>query len=68
VEIGVTEYLDTSLQRIATALGQRYIEHSIERLNVAKRDQQVPYQLKDAFIERHRLEFAIYNYVLGKYC
>ncbi|MCK5896395.1 MAG: hypothetical protein KAG20_06290 [Cocleimonas sp.] len=67
VEVGVTEHLDTSLQRIATALGQHYVKDSIERLNVAKRDQQVPYELKDGFIERHLLEFAIYDYVLGKY-
>jgi hypothetical protein len=67
VEVGVTEHLDESIQRIAKKLGQDYCANTIEKLNIAKRDQPVPYELKDSFIERHSLEFAIYNYVLDKY-
>ena len=67
VEIGITEHLDESMQRIAKKLGQYYAPNSIRRLNIATRDQHVPYELKQDFMQRHTLEFAIYNYVLDKY-
>ena len=67
IEIGVTEHLDESMQRIAKKLGQSYSPNSIRRLNITKRDQNIPYELKQDFMKRHSLEFAIYNYVLDKY-
>lgn len=67
IEIGVTEYLDESMRRIATKLGQSYASSMLEKLNVAERDQIIPYELKDSFREKHLLEFAIYDYVLSKY-
>ncbi|MCK5855752.1 MAG: hypothetical protein KAG34_01235 [Cocleimonas sp.] len=67
IEIGVTEYLDESMQQIAAKLGQNYASNTLERLNVAKRDQIIPYNLQDSFRERHQLEFAVYDYVLSKY-
>jgi hypothetical protein len=35
--------------------------------NSTERDQEVPTCLRDEFIERHPLEFAVYNYALKNY-
>ncbi len=67
VEIGVTEHLDKSMIRIAKKLNQQYIPGSLAKLNVSQRDQDVPYNLKEAFIGRHQLEYEIYNFVLSRY-
>ena len=67
IEIGVTEYLEESMIRIAERLSQEYIPGSLGRLNASFKNQEIPYSLKDSFIERHQLEYAIYDYVLTKY-
>lgn len=67
VEVGVTEYLDESMQRIAKKLKQEYIPGSLGRLNTAKRDQEVTPEVKARFIKRHQLEYDVYNYVLEMY-
>lgn len=67
IEIGVTELLDESLQRISKKLGCYYVSNSLKWLNVSLRDQNVPYELKSQFIERHKLEYQVYNFVLNKY-
>jgi hypothetical protein len=67
IEIGVTEYLDESLQRIAKKLDKQYTTGSVARLNISERDQEIPYDLKEEFIEQRPLVYAIYNYVLNKY-
>ncbi len=67
VEVGVTEFLDESMIRISTKLGEEYTPGSLERLNSAKRDQDVTPEVKKRFIERHQLEYDVYNYVLSKY-
>ena len=67
IEIGVLENMDESLRRIAAKLNKRYIPGSLNRLNVSIRDSQIPFELRERFIEQHPLEYAVYNYVLEKY-
>lgn len=67
VEIGITEHLDESMIRIGNKLGQKYLPGSLQRLNIAERDQEVSSEVKKRFVERHKLEYAVYNYVLSKY-
>lgn len=67
VEVGVTEFLDESMIRISAKLGEEYIPGSLERLNTANRDQDVTLEVKKRFIERHKLEYDVYQYVLNKY-
>ena len=67
VEIGVLEDLEESIERISKKLNKHYEPNSVRCHNVAKRDSIVPYDLKDEFIEKHSLEYVVYNYVLSKY-
>lgn len=67
VEIGITERLEESMRRIALKLNRPYSLNSLEHLNVSERDQPVPYELKDEFIESHPLEYAVYDYVSRKF-
>jgi hypothetical protein len=67
VEIGVLEHLEESIERISKKLNKHYEPKSVRCHNVAKRDSIVPYDLKDEFIEKHSLEYVVYNYVLSKY-
>ncbi len=67
IEIGVLEYLDESMKRIASKLNCKYDPSFLQVLNVTERDQRVPYELKEEFIEKEPLVYAVYNYVLSKY-
>lgn len=67
IEIGITEYLDESMRRIAKKLNLEYNPITLQRMNSSKRDQEVPYALREEFIEKNPLEFAVYRYVLEKY-
>lgn len=67
VEIGVTEYLEESLARIGRKLGRTYEPHTVPRLNVAERDEDVPSSLREEFVEQQPLEYAVYNYVRSMY-
>ena len=67
IEIGVMEYLDESLKIISKKLNKQYNSKSLHRLNVSKKDSRVPYDLREEFIEKNPLEYAVYNYVLNKY-
>jgi hypothetical protein len=67
IEVGVLEYMDESLRRIAAKLNKRYDPGSLNRLNVSVKDIRIPHELREAFIEQNPLEYAVYNYVLEKY-
>ena len=68
IEVGVTEYLDESLARIAKKLNKSYDPESLQHLNATERDlSEIPYELKEEFMETKSLDYAIYNYVLAKY-
>ncbi len=67
IEIGVMEHMEESIQRISEKLNRQYEPRSVKRRNVSKRDSRIPYELKEEFIEKHPLEYAVYNYVFSKY-
>lgn len=67
IEIGVLEHLDESMMRIASKLNYKFNPSSIQKLNVTERDQRIPYELKQEFIEMNPLAYAVYDYVLSKY-
>lgn len=67
VEIGVTEYLPESLQRIAVRLGVDFDPAMLKTLNVSRRDQQVPEEARARFAETYPLEQAVYDYAKARY-
>lgn len=66
IEIGITEKLDQSLDRIANKLGFEY-EDNVPTLNKTTRDEKIPENFKDQFIELNRLEYDVYEYCMSKY-
>jgi hypothetical protein len=67
VEIGITEQLDESMKRIALKLNRPYASNKLGHFNAAERDQRVPYDLKEKFIENRPLEYAVYDYVSARF-
>jgi hypothetical protein len=63
VAFGITENLSSSLQIMAKRLGKDFDTSSLEMKNVTHRDQDVPNDLRERFMEANILEFEIYNYV-----
>jgi hypothetical protein len=59
IHIGIAENASVSMAIIAEKLGKPALP--IPTLNITPRDQEVPYDLKPAFIARHSLEYAIYD-------
>lgn len=67
VEIGITEKLDESLRRIARSLAMDYDSSMLPTENRSLRTQEIPNDLRESFIERHPLEYAIYNYAAARF-
>lgn len=67
VEIGVTEHLSESIERIARKLNHEYKTDSLLRLNVTEWDQEIPADFREAFVERHPLAYTVYRYVADSY-
>jgi hypothetical protein len=67
VEIGLQEQLDRSMHRIAGALGFDPESVDLPVLNRTGRDLPAPEHLKPKFMERHRLDYAIHDYVRSRY-
>ena len=67
IEVGVTEYLRSSMKWIAYKIGMQYDDELFGYHNKTERVQEVPDYLKDIFIENNQLEFVIYNYVFEKF-
>lgn len=63
VEIGITESLEESMQRIAGKLGMPFQSDWLPFVNSTERDQPNPDDLRSEYSERHSLEFEVYNYV-----
>ena len=67
IDIGITEYLDESMKRIANKLSMPYGHALLGYYNATERNQEVPDHLRGIFIEKNQLEFAVYNYALEKH-
>lgn len=67
IEIGVTDYLEASMNRIAEKLNRPYLPGSLPRLNATEWDQAIPEILRAEYREYLPLDYAVYDYVLAKY-
>jgi hypothetical protein len=67
IEIGVTERLPESLQRIADKLGMQFNKEWLPQLNLSNRDQEHPHDLYELYVDKYTLEFDVYDYVLSKF-
>ena len=67
VEVGIMEKLDESLRRIAHSLHVHYDSSMLTIENRTARNQEIPHELRESFMRRHPLEYAIYNYVASKF-
>ena len=65
VYIGITEDIQTSVNMLASKLGFPQVE--IDHQNISERYQEIEEGLKEEFIKKHPLEYAIYNYALKNY-
>jgi hypothetical protein len=65
VYIGIKEDLQVSIDILARKLG--FPTCGVETVNVSKRDEEVPGDLKEEFIRRHPLEYAIYDFARQNY-
>jgi hypothetical protein len=67
VEVGIVEYLDESMNRMAKKLEMDYMPGSISHHNATKRNEDVGDLAKTIFRETHKLEFEVYEYILSRY-
>jgi hypothetical protein len=65
VYVGIAEDMQTSVNMLARKLDFCVIKVSHE--NISERDEEVPIVMKEEFISKHQLEYAIYNYTLRNY-
>ena len=67
VSIGITEHLAESLRHIAEKVGKRFDPASLPRLNATARDHSANDEsLRERFVKQHPLEYAVYQYALGR--
>jgi hypothetical protein len=65
VYIGIVEDLQTSIHRLADKLGYRTV--IMEHLNKTERVQDIPDHYREFFMQRHPVEYALYEHVLATY-
>lgn len=61
VAIGISEDLPNSMMQIAARLGRVFDPSSLKHLNKAPDREDIPLDLKPAFIKRNPLDYAIYH-------
>lgn len=66
IDIGITESLGPSLQKMAGKLGKSFDPATLKVVNVTQRDQSVTDAHRDQFLEKHPLEVAVYDYVKSR--
>ncbi len=67
IEIGVVENIELSMQRISNKLKKPFQVEMLGRANATERNQEVPEEWRDIFIEKNPLEYEIFNYVKNNY-
>lgn len=66
VAIGISEALPDSLDLIAARLGHSFDPADLKVVNTTARDQQIAEGLREAFVARHPLEYAVYDFARAK--
>ncbi len=61
--IGVTEYLQDSLDILAEKLGKPRVQ--VPFINVSPRNEEVTDEMREEFRDRHQLEYEVYEFALG---
>jgi hypothetical protein len=61
---GIVEDLRVSMNKLAETLG--YPGEEIAHRNKSERDERVPEEVKNKFINDNSLEYIIYNYILNE--
>jgi hypothetical protein len=67
IEIGIMEKLEESMGRISTKLGMDFESSDLLHLNVSNYTRDIPLELKQEFVRRNPVEYAIYDYVRARY-
>ncbi len=67
IDIGTMETLHDSVHRIARKLGMPFEPKMLGHLNATERNESVPASLRDLFVEKNELEYAVYNYVVERF-
>ena len=67
IEIGIMENLPESVRRIAAKLRMPFEREWLPHANATPRDQPHPRDLREEYVERHALEFEVYDYVASKF-
>ena len=65
VYIGITEDLQTSIDNLAVRLGFKTVK--VPTLNISPRYGDLPTGARDFFMEKHQLEYAVYEYAMKHY-
>ena len=66
VEIGITENLPHSLEKISRKLGKGFDPATLETVNATERDQRVPNDYRDQFRDKHPLEHSVYDFAKAR--
>lgn len=67
IEIGITEQLEKSLERVAVKLGVEFDSSLLECRNATERNQQVPDYMREVFVDKNPLEYEVYEYIVRKF-
>ncbi|RLA47891.1 MAG: hypothetical protein DRQ97_05235 [Gammaproteobacteria bacterium] len=67
IEIGITERLSESMKWIAYKLNFHYDETLLEHSNATERNEKIPGDLREKFVEKNQLEFNVYDYALQRF-
>jgi hypothetical protein len=67
IEVGIMERLSDSVQLIAEKLNMPFQRDWLPHIFATDRDQDHPYDLREEYIEKHPLEFDVYNYAASKF-
>jgi hypothetical protein len=65
VYIGIVEDYQTSINLLADKLGFPHVK--VNKTNTSPRNEKVSEEVKEEFIKKHPLEYAIYNFALKNY-
>jgi len=66
VEIGITEKLPYSLEKISRKLDEKFDSVTLKMVNVTERDQPLPEIYRDQFSEKYPLEHAVYEFAKSR--
>lgn len=67
IEIGLTECLPESMFRIAKKLGKRFDSATLPRINVSKKREEAPSELKEVHRENNELDYEVFDFIQRRF-